>query len=241
MQRDRRTITRNRYYPSQEMHMRAALALRPVISEKSLMLYWLMTTPRSGSNYVMGEIWRALGGTVHPQEYFNKDIVERPSDFVPEEDQPVQSYIRYLTKKHALNGVLGIKILYSQIQLFTPYRDFMSTVTGHKILYLYRENVIKQGISFYIATKTQRWSSLAKGAAIDAADVPYSFAEISNCVARMEQHNTLLRRFFLVNGLSLCPSATRISSRTSTARPRARCAISVWTAERQGQPQHPAS
>lgn len=33
VQRDRNLMTRNGYYPSQEMHMRAALALHPVISE----------------------------------------------------------------------------------------------------------------------------------------------------------------------------------------------------------------
>jgi LPS sulfotransferase NodH len=134
-------------------------------------------------------------------ELFKKDFIERKTDFVPDKDAPVGSYVKYLMKKRP-SEILGIKILYNQIEKFSMYCDFSSLLAESKIVYLHRSNVIKQAISFYIATQTQQWTSTpTRPAAKEIDQVEYSFSSISKAVARMELHNSLLRRFFLVNDL----------------------------------------
>jgi LPS sulfotransferase NodH len=154
----------------------------------------------------MGEILRRMGGHARSVEFFNKEFIARQIEFVPEKGAPVRSYIQYLTNKRSLRGVLGIKILYSQIEMFLKYSDFATALAGHRMVYLYRSDVIKQGISYFIATRTQQWTSApSRPAAVDISEVEYSFSGISEAVSRMELHNSLLRRFLLVNELEYLP------------------------------------
>jgi trehalose 2-sulfotransferase len=165
------------------------------------MMYWILTTPRSGSTFVTASLSQRLGKTARAMELFNKEFIGRKTDFAPDKDAPVGSYIKYLMKNRS-SGILGIKVLYNQIEMFAKYCDFASLIAGSKIVYLQRSNVVKQAISLYIATQTQQWtSSPNRPAAREVSQIDYSFSSISKAVARMELHNSRLRRFFLVNEL----------------------------------------
>src|SRR5579883_2302960 len=122
------------------------------------MMYWILTTPRSGSTFLTASLSQRLGKTARAMELFNKEFIERRTDFSPDPDAPVGSYLKYLMKKRP-SGILGIKVLYNQIEMFAKYSDFASLIAGSKIICLHRSNVIKQAISFYIATQTQQWTS----------------------------------------------------------------------------------
>jgi LPS sulfotransferase NodH len=166
------------------------------------MIYWVLTTPRSGGNYVAGEIWRRLGGNPRVKEFLKPKFVESRINFRADATAPVESYVRFLRDKFGVGGILGIKALYSQMEPFFEYRDFISVLENRKIIYLYRNNIIEQGISYYLAKGTQQWSSSAAQApAADTAEIPYDFAKIMSWVKKMELHNTLLKRFLLVNNL----------------------------------------
>lgn len=80
------------------------------------MVFWILTTPRSGSNSIVGEIWRRLGGESKPMEYFNIESVAARPDFAPDSAAPVRSYLDYLMARESLGGVLCVKMLWGQLQ-----------------------------------------------------------------------------------------------------------------------------
>jgi len=137
------------------------------------------------------------------------DFIRRRSDFVPNGDAPVRSYLDYLASKFAFDGILGIKVLYNQLENFMKYSDLTKELTGAKIIYLHRQNVIKQAISLYIAEQTKTWANVGsndtKPSAENVPDIEYNFTAISNAVRRIEQHNALLRRFFLLHDIQHMP------------------------------------
>ena len=73
--------------------------------------YWILTTPRSGSNYVAAELWRRLGATPTFMEYFNADALATRAGFTPRPDAPVASYLEHLQATEAHEGVLCVKML----------------------------------------------------------------------------------------------------------------------------------
>jgi hypothetical protein len=132
---------------------------------------WIFTTPRSRSNFIAGEIRRRLGGHPLSSEFFNPDNLRR-NGFVPDPDAPVGSY-----------------------------PDFLPAVEGSGIVFLRRRDVIRQGISLFIAQRTGSWKSSKQPTTIAPLDVEYDHDEIENAVSRIELFNSLLQRFLLVHRL----------------------------------------
>jgi len=165
------------------------------------MNYWIFTTPRSGSNYLAGEIRRRLGGQPKSSEFFNPVSLRTFADFVPDRDAPVTSFLRYLHARHEIRGVLGIKMLWVQIELCCRYPDFLPAVAGSGIVYLRRRDVIRQGISLYFAEQTGSWISGKQPTRLGPMEVEYDHAAIEQKVARMERFNSLLQRFLHVHRL----------------------------------------
>lgn len=166
------------------------------------MIYWILTTPRSGSNYIAADLWRRLGGTPRLMEYFNPEAIAEETDFLPRASDPVTSYLEHLGRRHSHDGVLCVKMLWIQVDACLRYGDFLPALSSGHVIHLRRRDVVSQGISRYIATRTGRWASgsVPAGAADD--EVGYDFEEISRNVARMELHDALLRRFLLVHEIA---------------------------------------
>ena len=169
------------------------------------MHFWILTTPRSGSNFVAGELWRRLGGTPKHMEYFNPGYVRHHPDFVPCSDAPVASYLRYLEEREACRGILCLKMLYFQLQVCCRYPDFLHCLRKGPVILLRRRDVISQGISRYISTRTGSWVSSDAPTHVSVEQVSYDYAAIAANVARMEQHNALLERFLRVEALDCLP------------------------------------
>lgn len=164
------------------------------------MNYWIFTTPRSGSNFIAGEIRRRLGGHPLSSEFFNPDSPRRKG-FVPDPDAPVGSYLDFLRARHAIRGILGIKMLWVQIEQCCRYPDFLSAVEGSGIVFLRRRDVIRQGISLFIAQRTGSWTSSKEPTGIGPFDVEYDHDAIGNAVSRLEVSNAHLQRFLVVRRL----------------------------------------
>lgn len=159
------------------------------------MIFWILTTPRSGSNYVTGEIWRRLGGEPKLMEYFNRDAVASWPGFTPDRESPVRSYLDFLVARHSLHGILAVKMLWIQVQACCGYPDFIPELGGRKIVCLRRRDVIRQGISLFIAMQTGVWASGVAPGRLRLDEVAYDYDGIASKVARMELHHALLDRF----------------------------------------------
>ena len=169
------------------------------------MHFWILTTPRSGSNYFAGELWRRLGAAPKPMEYFNPGYLRHHPDFVPCSDAPVGSYLRYLEQRESCRGTLCVKMLYVQVQACCRYSDFLRCLRAGPIITLRRRDIISQGISLYISTTTGSWVSSDAPTRVPLERVSYDHAAISASVARLELHSALLERFLQMEGLECLP------------------------------------
>lgn len=164
-------------------------------------IFWILTTPRSGSNFVTGELWRRIGGMPKGMEYFNPDSIARRRDFAPDPAAPVRSYLDYLVPRESIAGILAVKMLWVQIASSCQYPDFLAQLADRRIVCLRRRDLIRQGISLYIARQTKAWASGAAPRLLRPEDVRYDHVAIAGEVARMELHNALLGRFLATFGL----------------------------------------
>lgn len=158
-------------------------------------ILWILTTPRSGSNYVTGEIWRRLGGTPRPMEFFNAESVAFRSDFTPDPSAPVRSYLDHLVARESLDGLLAVKILWGQLQHCCRYSDFLPQLSMGKIVMLRRRDVVRQGISHYLMRETGAWASGVAPRRLRPDQVAYDYDAIAEHVDRAESHNARLERF----------------------------------------------
>jgi len=159
------------------------------------MIFWILTTPRSGSNYVTGEIWRRLGGQPKPMEYFNREAVASWPGFTPDRASPVRSYLDFLAARQSMHGILAVKMLWIQVQACCGYPDFIPELEGRRIVCLRRRDLIRQGISLFIMMQTGVWASGVAPRRLPLDEVAYDHDGIAAMVARMELHNALLDRF----------------------------------------------
>jgi hypothetical protein len=165
------------------------------------MIVWILSTARSGGSYFASEIWRRLGGTPKGLEYFNPDNVARHPSFVADPARPVGSYLDYLFAHESEAGLLVVKMHAWQVKASCRYPDFITQLDGRKVICLRRRDVIRQGISLYIARHTGIWSS-AGASRLPKGDAPaYDFDAISTEIRQTEFQNALLGRLFSVFGL----------------------------------------
>jgi len=170
-------------------------------SDPGRRIFWILTTPRSGSNYVTGEIWRRLGGTPKPMEYFHPESVAHRPDFTPDPAAPVRSYLDYLMPRESLGGVLAVKMLWSQVEACCRYPDFLPQLADRKIVVLRRRDVLRQGVSLYITRQTGAWASGIAPRRLPLEEVAYDREAIAAGVAGVEINNAMLERFTVAFGL----------------------------------------
>ena len=163
------------------------------------MIFWILTTPRSGSNFITGEIWRRIGGVPRSMEFLSDEAMAQGGDFTPDRDAPVRSYLEHLAARVSHGGVLAVKVLWIQIEACCRYPDFVPALSGRKIIVLRRRDVVGQGVSQYLAFESGAWTSAKSPRSHEP--VPYDHARISAMVARMELHNAMLYRFVAAFGL----------------------------------------
>jgi len=122
--------------------------------------YVILFTPRSGSSWLTTVLsaTRRLG---YPEEYINPNFL--PGVIKATNARTQQQLIQMLRRRRKTpNGVFGIEVRSTDITLFGE-EEFFGEFDGSTIVfYLWRGNLIAQGISLYRAVTTRRYHSTEK-------------------------------------------------------------------------------
>ena len=120
----------------------------------------ICSAPRSGSN----ELCRFLlaAGLGIPFEYFNPVFIpvlaQRWQALGSEPNSiDIEAYINALRVKRSANGVLAVKVQYSDFERFLRNRAGEALFDGALVIYLFRPDAVAQFESFYVANETGRW------------------------------------------------------------------------------------
>lgn len=120
----------------------------------------ICSAPRSGSN----EFCRFLlaSGIGVPFEYFNPvfiPVLARRWHALGSEPNSIdiEAYINALRLKRSANGVLAIKLQYSEFENFLRNRVGEALFDGAFVVHLFRPDAVAQFESFYVANETGRW------------------------------------------------------------------------------------
>ncbi|MGF1454754.1 MAG: Stf0 family sulfotransferase [Alphaproteobacteria bacterium] len=142
--------------------------------------YFICSTPRSGSS-LLSELMRQTGRLGNAQEYLNKDVqlprYARDWGLVkPGGQLDLGAYLRAVRSNSATaNGVCGVKAHYSQFAMFKTLTPVKALFEEARLIWIRREDVVAQAVSFYLALATKQWSSLdparAKAPDFDAAKI----------------------------------------------------------------------
>jgi LPS sulfotransferase NodH len=87
----------------------------------------------------------------------------------------------------------------SQFSAISDWED-LSEVFAGKVLFLRREDTIKQAISLYIAFESDQWVSSGKGGAKKVEDIQYDYAKIDGLINRINYFNSSIERVLKVMG-----------------------------------------
>lgn len=164
------------------------------------MNYFVITTPRSGSNLFCENI-ELTNYCYLAREIFNPEMINNNGKLIP-----LKEYINRIINKHTNkkeNKAFGFKILWSQLETLIingVLDEFNEIFHGYRVVYLYRENIIKQAISLYFAFNFDIWTSnpnrLPK-----STNISYDFKRIYELLERIETHNRNIRRFLSIYGI----------------------------------------
>jgi trehalose 2-sulfotransferase len=114
--------------------------------------YWICMVPRCGSTY-LSQLLIRTGVLGRPQEYLNIEGVYRREARAA----GFESYLRQVRVDAATsNGVHGMKVTFDHIAHLIQ-RDLFP-LPSDRYVYLTREDVLMQGISFYRAVRSGVWT-----------------------------------------------------------------------------------
>lgn len=139
--------------------------------------YVICYTPRSGSTHLISLLQKTniLG---KPSDFFNLEYINLPVDAAQvyhttgcrdignacrlSAVRSVEDYLRSLTRTRTPNGVFGMKADLYQASILMRRGLFSAPRVQWKYISLTREDVLMQGISYYRAIETGKWSSLSE-------------------------------------------------------------------------------
>ncbi|MDN5941339.1 MAG: Stf0 family sulfotransferase [Nitrospira sp.] len=135
--------------------------------------YVICMTPRSGSSY-LADLLKKTGYLGQPGEFLNFNLAGRTIARLADEKIELRNILQYMTWllkcRATKNCVFGVKASYWQ---FAPFINtgLDATLFGSPRLFrLQRRNLVKQGISLFIATQTKRFHSVSNPK--DAKEAP---------------------------------------------------------------------
>jgi LPS sulfotransferase NodH len=124
--------------------------------------YFILSARRSGSYMLCRALIRAGLGV--PHEYFLRDHAEALShrwgiEAGPRRGPASAAYLDALIQRRSAGGLFGAKLQYWQYDaaLRSPHGERF--LGGARLIYLYREDMLKQAVSFRLAEITGRWGS----------------------------------------------------------------------------------
>ena len=127
---------------------------------------FICSTGRTGS-------WLLCRALIHhgigvPHEYFNAKHfpaiagrcgIEGLADdqHWGSDSQARRSYIAAVQERRTVNGIFAAKIHWSQFKTYLDNREGIEMLSGGHFIYLYREDLLAQTLSFHVARETGRW------------------------------------------------------------------------------------
>jgi LPS sulfotransferase NodH len=145
--------------------------------------YVILFTPRSGSSWLTSILsaTRKLG---YPEEYINPDFLPGVVK-ATNAREPAQLIAMLKRRRKTPNGVFGMEVRAIDIHLFGEAEFFDCFDSSTIIYYLWRDNLIAQGISLYRAVTTRRYHST------DKTDVPPP-EYMPNDIKRWVRHTAII-------------------------------------------------
>jgi len=188
-----------------------ALTMRSVVPADRK--YVILFTPRSGSTWLTSLLSgvRELG---FPEEYLNPAFIPAVAKSLNCVAQG--GYFPMLLRKCKTdNGVFGMKVRSTDIRSFGE-REFLDGIGGEATyFYLWRDNVVAQGISLYRAVTTGRFHSSEREG---TTAPPYDREQIAywiNHIIEIENGNLRLLQNYRLNASFLCYEEITRSARTA--------------------------
>lgn len=165
--------------------------------EKPTKYVVIASTARSGS-HMLGHAMFKTGAFGFPLEYVNRGNLEE--------------WMRRLGTGHVLdtireiehrrtspNGVFSIKLHYSQIAAFGGFKGVMKVFPGARYVLIGRQNVLRQAISYAIASQTGVWISGQQGT---RQEPRYDFGQVDWCLRELVRDQAAWRYMLAATG---CP------------------------------------
>ena len=148
--------------------------------------YVVLFTPRSGSSWLTS-LLSGVDCLGRPEEYLNpaflRDVAQALNCTARAELFPA-----LLRKCKTDNGVFGIEVRYTDIGLFGE-ENFLEGIGSDALFYyLWRDNIVAQGVSLYRAVTTGKWHSTDGRS--EAAPAAYDAAAIKEWIEHIQQIET---------------------------------------------------
>ena len=161
----------------------------PIHSAAPTVRYIVASTPRSGSHF-LGQMLRQTGLLGDPLEYFDRGNRKTWEHLASAANESTQTYIE--RRRTTPNGCFGMKLHHTQ--LGSALREFApSGLFGrHRFIFLRRRDVLRQAVSFSVASQTGSWISavpVRSTATYDFDDITAYLTEV--CLQEAQWRATL--------------------------------------------------
>ncbi|MHC0053119.1 Stf0 family sulfotransferase [Actibacterium sp. D379-3] len=172
---------------------------RPAAGKKLL----LCAPPRSASTTLARAL--ALAGLGIPEEYFNRDHIplfsERWQVPTPTGPDDVAPYMAAAMDRRSRNGVFASKLQFWQFREFLTGDAGKELFEGATVLFLLRENLTAQAISFAMAMQTRNWNDdIAQETDEDTAQPP-GIENLKAAQGAIINELSGWNRFFMLSGI----------------------------------------
>lgn len=163
--------------------------------------YLLCTTPRSGGDYMCGLLLQD-GRFGVPYEYFDfvrggRDLRARLGDDGRQPD--LNAFLARLVRiRTTPNGVFGLAIHANRMVEAVRSGALRRQLPGLRFIYLRRDDVAAQAVSFAIARQTGQWTSLGQA----KAEPAYDYDLITKCLDGVLTADRIWRSFFQTNRIA---------------------------------------
>lgn len=148
-------------------------------------------TPRSGSSWLT-KIVSATQSLGTLEEYINPEFIPGLAKHMHATQQAILlAMLKRWTKTK--NGVFAMELRAIDVDLFGETEFFAAFDAGTAIFYLWRDNIVAQGISLYRAVTTNRFHSTDAPAAAPDYD-PDKISEWMRHIVQIENDNLMLLR-----------------------------------------------
>lgn len=157
--------------------------------------YAIATFARTGSNFLCEKLWRT-GQLGAPYEYFNYNnlMIQMILRLGVES---IQDYVQRLFElRTSLNGVFGVKLLPEQFK-FMHLAHVMWRFPNLKFIYLEREDILAQAVSYTKAFQTSQWSNYD----IPQSEARYDYNSLLTSLGRIETARNFWASYFKQNNI----------------------------------------